>query len=71
MAKLDLLNPKVYIPNFLKIRNKNAELVNFIPNIAQVKLRATLERLRAEGKPVRVIILKARQMGFSISILLL
>jgi hypothetical protein len=65
MAQINLLDPKIYITNFLKIRNKEAELVPFIPNIAQKKLRATLERLRAEGKPARIIILKARQMGFS------
>lgn len=65
MAKINLLDPKIYIPNFLKIRNKDAELVNFIPNKPQKKLRDTIEKLRAEGRPVRIIILKARQMGFS------
>lgn len=63
--KLNLLDPKIYIPNFLYIRNKNAELVKFKPNKPQKRLRDTIERLRKQGKPVRIVILKARQMGFS------
>lgn len=63
--KINLLDPKIYIPNFLYIRNKNAELVKFKPNKPQKRLRDTIERLRKQGKPVRIIILKARQMGFS------
>lgn len=60
-----LLDPKYYIPNFLKIRNKEAELVPLIPNKPQKRLRDKLAELRSLGKPVRIIILKARQMGFS------
>jgi hypothetical protein len=63
--KINLLDPKIYIPNFLYIRNKNAELVKFKPNKPQKRLRDTIERLRKQGKPVRIVILKARQMGFS------
>lgn len=63
--KIDILNPKVYIPSFLKIRTKEGELKNFIPNQPQKKLRDTISELRDNGKPVRIIILKARQMGFS------
>lgn len=63
--KIDILNPKVYIPSFLKIRTKEGELKNFIPNQPQKKLRDTISELRANKKPVRIIILKARQMGFS------
>lgn len=63
--KVDILNPKVYIPSFLKIRTKEGELKNFIPNQPQKKLRDTIAELRANKKPVRIIILKARQMGFS------
>lgn len=63
--KINVLDPKIYIPNFLKIKNKNAELVKFIPNQPQKRLRDTIARLREEGKPVRIVILKARQMGFS------
>lgn len=63
--KINLLDPKIYIPNFLYIRNKNAELVKFKPNQPQKRLRDTIEGLRKQGKPVRIVILKARQMGFS------
>lgn len=63
--KINLLDPKIYIPNFLMIRNKDAELVKFKPNQPQKRLRDTIQKLRDEGKPVRIIILKARQMGFS------
>ena len=63
--KIDIFDPKVYIPNFLKIRTKEGEIVNFIPNQPQRKLRDTIEDLRSKNKPVRIIILKARQMGFS------
>ena len=63
--KIDLLNPKIYIPNFLKIRTKEGTLEPFIPNKPQRKLRDTISELRNAGKPVRIIILKARQMGFS------
>lgn len=58
-------DPKFYIPKLLKIRTKSGEIVNLEPNTPQKRLRDTLERLRKEGKPVRIIILKARQMGFS------
>ena len=37
----------------------------FIPNYPQEKLRKLILKLEKEGKPVRIIILKARQMGFS------
>lgn len=63
--KINLLDPKIYIPNFLMIRNKDAELVKFKPNQPQKRLRDTIQELRDKGKPVRIIILKARQMGFS------
>lgn len=62
---VNIFNPLVYIPSFLKIRTKSAELVNFKPNKPQLKLVRTIEKRRAENRPVRVIILKARQMGFS------
>lgn len=62
---IDILNPYIYIPSFLKIRTKSGSLEKFKPNNAQIKLLDTIENRRKEGKPVRVIILKARQMGFS------
>lgn len=64
-SRINLLDPKIYIPNFLRIRNKDSELVKFKPNKPQRRLRDTIEKQRKSGKPVRIIILKARQMGFS------
>lgn len=62
---MNLLNCKEYIENFLKIRTKTGELVPLTLNEPQRRLYSVIaERYRA-GKPVRVIILKARQMGFS------
>ncbi len=49
----------------LKIKDKNGTLVDFCPNKAQLKLIEAIEKQTAEQKPIRVIILKARQMGFS------
>lgn len=63
--KVSFANPYFYIPNFLMIRNKNSELVKLKPNKPQKKLLDTIIKLRSENKPVRIIILKARQMGFS------
>ena len=60
-----LRDGRFYIESFLRIRTKESKLERFILNPAQVRLYETIEKLRAEGKPVRVIILKARQMGFS------
>jgi hypothetical protein len=65
MSLMNLLTPRNYIPKLLKIRNKDAQLVPFILNKPQIRLLEIIERLKAKSKPVRIIILKARQMGFS------
>lgn len=65
MAKVDLLNPYIYIPNFLKIRTKAGSIEPFKPNKPQTRLLNTIMEQRKKNKPVRIIILKARQMGFS------
>ncbi len=65
MAKIKILEPRFYIPNFLKIRTKSADLVPFILKPAQERLLGIIEGLRAQRLPVRIIILKARQLGFS------
>lgn len=61
----DVLKPRNYIPRFLKIRTKDAELVNLKPKPAQEKLLRIVEECKERNKPVRVVILKARQLGFS------
>lgn len=54
-----------YIEAFLKIRTKDGQLVPFRLNAPQKRLYAAAHEQWAAGKPVRIIILKARQMGFS------
>lgn len=62
---MNLLNCKDYIENFLKIRTKTGELVSLKLNEPQQRLYEVIAKRYKAGKPVRVIILKARQMGFS------
>lgn len=58
-------DPYFYIPKLLKIRTKSGDIKPFVPNKPQLKLLDTITELEKKGKPVRIIILKARQMGFS------
>lgn len=58
-------DPYFYITKLLKIRTKSGEIKDFKPNKPQLKLLNTIVELEKKGKPVRIIILKARQMGFS------
>lgn len=57
-----------YCDNNLYIRNKDAEIVKFVPNIAQRALIDRALELLVKGQPVRLIVLKARQMGLSTAI---
>lgn len=59
------INTKQYIENFVKIRNKDSQIVPFILNKPQLKLYNAIKTQVDQKKPVRIIILKARQMGFS------
>lgn len=54
-----------FMQNFLKIRDKNANLIDFKINKAQKAFEEEIKRCEREGIPKRFIILKARQMGFS------
>ncbi len=54
-----------YSANALKIRNKAADIVPLRFNEAQKRLNVAIEEQRADTGRVRVIILKARQMGLS------
>lgn len=60
-----LADPVWYIPRFLKIRTKDGGLAPLQMNPAQRKLYDALQEQDRQGKPMRVIILKARQLGFS------
>jgi len=57
-----------YASTNLKIKDKTGSIVKFEPNNAQRRLIDRVVKLMAEGKPVRIIVLKARQMGFSTAI---
>lgn len=61
-----LRNDRVwFMKNFLKIRNKKSELVNFEINYAQDTFNKLIEENTKNNVPHRYIILKARQLGMS------
>lgn len=49
----------------IKIVDKNGEQINFTHNSIQKKINDTVKETKAKGKPVRIIVLKARQEGVS------
>ena len=62
---MDPLIAEDYIENCLKIRTKHGAVEPFRLNAAQRKLYAVARRQQEVGRGVRIIILKARQLGFS------
>ena len=62
------MNPREYIETYLKIQDKAGRLVPLRFNPLQLKLYDEIERQSQAGRPVRVIILKARQIGFSTAV---
>jgi len=60
-----LRDERRYIQRFLKIKTKGAKVEPLILNRAQIRLLDALDEQDRQGKPMRAIILKARQMGFS------
>ena len=66
---IDLMaDSKTYIENLLKIQDKRNNLVPLVFNSAQNKLYDEYMRQKKLGQPIRIIILKARQMGFSTAV---
>ena len=59
------INTRAYLETYLKIRAKDGRLVPLRLNGPQRKLYDALAAQYAAGKPMRAIVLKARQMGFS------
>lgn len=49
----------------IKVKNKDGEVVPFELNKSQKQLWKTIKKMDSEGRPVRIIILKARQLGMS------
>ncbi|HBU81750.1 MAG TPA: DNA packaging protein [Paenibacillus sp.] len=63
--KAILLDFEQFCYRMLKIKDKSGAMVRLILNDAQRRYAAKVFEDIAVGKPVRIIILKARQMGFS------
>lgn len=59
------INTKAYIENYIKIRDKKGNVVPLKLNEPQLKYYNVIKKIHEEGNPIRIIILKARQMGFS------
>ncbi|UKS30060.1 DNA packaging protein [Paenibacillus sp. HWE-109] len=63
--KLSMDDFELFCKDNLKIKTKKGVMVPLTLNKAQRKLAETVFDQIEKGKPVRIIILKARQMGFS------
>ena len=59
------INTKMYIEEYVKIRDKNSKIISLKLNEPQLRYYNVIKNLKEQNKPVRIIILKARQMGFS------
>jgi len=59
------INTKKYIESYIKIRDKEGNIIPLKLNEPQLKYYNVIKKLHQEKKPIRIIILKARQMGFS------
>ena len=59
------INTKQYIEKYIKIRNKAGKIIDFKLNEPQQRLYDVIKKQKQLNRPVRIIILKARQMGFS------
>lgn len=60
-----LTDTKKYIEKFLHIRTKEGRIVSFVLNESQLRLYEVICEEEEKKKPIRIIILKSRQMGFS------
>lgn len=58
-------NVRYYIEHYLWIRDKKGKTVKLKLKPAQERLYEIVKQLHDEGKPVRIVILKARQLGLS------
>jgi hypothetical protein len=58
-------NKRWYIESFLKIRNKEANIVPLVLNRGQRYVMDIVEQDIRDNRPMRYIVLKARQMGIS------
>ncbi len=58
-------NEEQYFKEFLKIKTKSGDITALELNAAQKRLHSIIKAERKAKRPVRIIILKARQLGFS------
>jgi len=58
-------NPRIYIEKNLFIKDKAGRIVPLKFNEPQLKLDEVYQRQRKAGKPIRIIVLKARREGIS------
>jgi len=59
-----VINTKKYIEGELWIRTKDSQIIPFVINEPQMKLYNTIKELIQLNKPIRIIILKARQYNY-------
>lgn len=62
---INIRNALQYIQTFLRIKTKDNKIVPFKLNSPQRRLYEVIKHEAQANKPIRIIILKARQMGFS------
>lgn len=62
---INIYNAREYITNYLHIKTKDNRVVPLKLNEPQRRLYKVISDEAKAGKPIRLIILKARQMGFS------
>lgn len=66
VEKTKVINTKLYIENYLKIKTKDSEAVPLKNwHTAQLKVYETIAECAKNKRPARLIILKARQLGIS------
>lgn len=58
-------NPRWYVEHFITIRTKSGELQTLRMKPAQERLYEIIREEHEAGRPVRLVVLKARQLGFS------
>ncbi len=63
-----IADPLLFIARVLKIQDKAGQIIPLQFNAAQLAMHQEIERQRAAAQPIRLMILKARQMGFSTAI---
>jgi len=63
--KIELISSLNWIRENLRIINKSGNIVNLEPNIGQLMLNKVINEQRSAGFPVRILLLKPRQVGWS------